>query len=91
MASLGHRHPYRILGFLRGSLRLMYMHPRTLVADIGHFKQGTIQSGLAQGSLKERFMGTRSAGRHHQPVQLVLLNGLGQHPLRVLGTGIHVG
>ncbi len=46
---LGHRHANEVLGLGQGSERVIPVHPRTLVADVGHFKQELVQAGLTQG------------------------------------------
>ena len=38
------------------------MNPGTLIADIDHLKEVPVQTGIPQGLLKERLMGTRRTG-----------------------------
>ncbi len=90
MSGLGNGHAHQILGLDGGKLRLSGMNPGTLVADIDHLKEVPVQTGIAQGLLKERLMGTRRTGCYDHPVQLVLLDLLLDNLLGILGTGVEV-
>jgi hypothetical protein len=58
---LGHGHAHQVLGLAGGHGRIVHVHPGVLIADVGHFEQVLVQAGLADGLLKERFVGARRA------------------------------
>ncbi len=68
----------------------MHVHPAALVPDVGHFEEIAVQSGILQGSLKSRFMGSgRTRGDHH-PVEVMLNYFLFDFLLGILGAGIQI-
>jgi len=40
---LGDGHPHEILGLFRGRIRLVHMHPRVLIANVGHLEKVPIE------------------------------------------------
>ena len=87
---LGQRHPHQVLGFLRGLLRLVHVHPGTLVADVGHLKQIGIEAGLCHRVAEQRLMGSRGAGGHHHPIQIVFSDLLLDPILGIVGAGVKI-
>jgi hypothetical protein len=45
-----------------------------LIPNIDHLEKIRIESGLLTGTSKKRFMGSGRTGRHHNPVEVLLLN-----------------
>ena len=88
--SLGQRHPHQIFGFLGGPLWLVHVHPGTLVADIGHLKQVGIESGFGQRIAEQRLVGSRCAGGHYHPIQIVFGDLLLDPILSIVGAGIKI-
>ena len=66
---------------------LVLVHPRALVADVGHGEEVLVQPALAQRLLEEDLVRARRAGGHDQPVEPVLLD----HVLDVLLVGVGAG
>ncbi len=62
-------HAHQGLGLLRRRLPIVRVHPRTLVADVGHLEQGRVEAGGAQAVLEQRLMRARGARGDHDPVQ----------------------
>ena len=89
-ARFGHRHAHQVLGFLRGRLRLVHVHPRALVADVGHLEQVRVQPRLADSLLEQRLVGTRRARGDDHPVQAVCFDFLLDPLLGVLRAGVEV-
>ena len=83
----GHRHAHQVLGFFRGLLGLLHVHPGILVADIGHLKEVLVQPGIDHGLPEQGLVGDGRAGRHHHPVELLFFDDLGHVHLGVLGAG----
>jgi hypothetical protein len=71
------------------------MHPSVLISNVGHLKKVFVESSFPDGLLKEGLMGTWRAGRHHDAIELILLNNLFHLVLSVLRAGeqivLHVG
>ncbi len=88
---LSHRHAHQVHALLGGRLRFVLMDPGTLVADVGHLEEIFVQRGVAQHVLKGGLVGSGRAGRHHHPVEPVLLDHLPHLVLGVLGAGKQVG
>ena len=84
---LGHRHVHQVPALGRGRLRLVLMHPGALVADVGHLEEILVEAGVAQHILEDGLVGGGAAGRHHHPVQVVLLDHLDHLVLGVFGAG----
>ena len=85
-----HRHPNQVFGFFRGKIRIMFVHPRVLVADVCHFEKIFVEPGVDQGFLKQGFMGFRRAGGHDNPIQSVFRDDPAHGLLGILGAGIEV-
>jgi hypothetical protein len=66
------------------------MDPGTLIPDIGHLKEVTVETGLPDRVLKERFVGSGSARGHKDTVQIVFFDRLLNHFLGVLRARIEV-
>ena len=56
-------HADQVPGLVRGRRVVGCVHPGTLVADVGHFKQVRVQPGLLQCFLKKLFVGARRTGK----------------------------
>jgi len=52
------------------------MHPRALIADVGHFEQRGVQSSRADTILKEGGMCVGCTGGDDDPVQALFLDRL---------------
>ena len=63
---------HQVARFVRGLFRLLLVHPRAMLPDIGEFEHVRVDAGLFQGLLEERFVRPWRAGGHHQPVELML-------------------
>ena len=63
------------------------MHPGTLVPDVGLLKEILVEAAIAQGFLKEGFMGTWGASGNHHSVEILLLDDIHQLSLGVCGAG----
>ena len=77
--------------FCVASLRLALVHPGALVADVGHLEEVLVEAGVAQHVLEDGLVGGGTAGRHHHPVEIMLLDHLHHLGLGVLGAGEEVG
>ena len=51
-----HAPTHQILGFARGGIGILPMHPRTLLANVRHFKQELVQPRLAHRLLEQRLV-----------------------------------
>ena len=71
-----HAHADQVLGLVGCLLGLVAVHPRRLVADVGHLEQERVEAGLAQGVLEDRLVRARRAAGDHDAVQVVLLDPL---------------
>jgi hypothetical protein len=52
------------------------VHPGALLADIGHLKEGAVQSRLLARGPEKRLVGARRTTSHHNPIQTLLGDGL---------------
>ena len=52
------------------------MDPRTLVADVDHFKQERVESDLGTGRSEDRLVGARRAGGDDDTVEIVVADEL---------------
>jgi len=59
-----------------------------LFADIGHFEQIRVKTGVAQGIAEDRFVRARGAGRHHYSIDPVLEKALLHARLTVVRAGV---
>ena len=69
----GYGHPDEVLGFLGCQLGVVFVHPGVLIPDVCHFKEILIQPGVGQGLLEQWLVRFRCAGRHHDPIEVFLL------------------
>ena len=58
VAGLGHGHTHQVFGFLGGLFRFVHVDPGVLIADVGHLKEVLVQTGLADGFLEKRLVGS---------------------------------
>ena len=82
-----HGHAHEVGGLLGRRHGIIAMHPRTLVADVGHGEEVLIEARLAQGLLEKRFVGARRARCDHEAIQALLAD----HVLDVLLAGVRAG
>ena len=87
---IGDRHPDQVFRLFRRFSLLLHVNPGALVADVRHFEQVLVQSGLPHRFSEHRFVGSWRTGRHDDPVQFVLLDGILDFCLSVLRAGIEV-
>ena len=67
------------------------MHPRALIADVGHLEKVGIEPGAAEHVSKQRAVGQRRAAGDNDPVQILPAHLLGYVFHTVLRTRIQVG
>ena len=93
--SLGHGHPDQIDRLDGGRVRVFGVDPGIVVPDIGHLDEIFVQAGGDQGLLEKGLVGPGGAGGHHDPVEVVFRNPLGDEVLGVGGAGeevvLHMG
>ena len=66
------------------------MDPGTLVSNIGHGEEVTIQASLSDGFLEQRFMGAGSTRRDDHAVDIILQDDFLDLALSVLGASVEV-
>ncbi len=66
------------------------MDPGTLVSNIGHGEEVTIQASLSNGFLEKRFMSARRTRSNDHAVNIILENDFLDFALGVLRTGVEV-
>ena len=84
------RHADEVPGLFGCQLRVVFVDPGILVADVGHFKKIFIQSRVYERFLKQRFMGFGCTGGNHDTIQILFFDNLGHDFLGILGTGIEI-
>ena len=57
------------------------VHPGAVLPDVGHLRHEGIEAGLGDALAERRLVQARRAGRHHDPVQTVLRDGLAHQGL----------
>ncbi len=87
---LGNGHPHQVLGLFRGLSGLMHVDPGTLIPDIGHLEEITVEAGLPDRVLEERLMGSRSARGNNDPIQFVFFDDLLKQLLGILRAGVEI-
>ena len=86
----GDGHADKILGLFRRRFGFVHMDPGVLVADVGHLKEITVQTGLLAVLLEKPFVGAGRAGGDDHAGQFVLLDHFAHLDGRILGTGEEV-
>jgi len=81
-----HGHANKILRFRERLFGFILVNPRILIPNIRKLEQIRIHTRLTDRTTEKRFMRTGCAGCHHNSIELVLLNHVGDGGNRVLGT-----
>ncbi len=77
VARPGHGHPDDVFGLLGGRFLLLGVDPGAVLPDVGHVQVVLVETGLSEGVAEERLQGPRRAGRDDDPIEAVLLDGVG--------------
>ncbi len=81
-----HRHPHDVLRLLGGQLLLAAVHPRAVLADVGHVEEVLVDAAFAQRVPEQRLVRSRGAGSHDHAVETLLTDGVRYLRGRVGGT-----
>jgi len=84
-----YRHAHEVFCLFRCGARFSLVHPGILFADVGQFEKIRVQTGLTHGVPEQRLMRPRSAGSHHDPVQLLFVDNPLDFLLLIRGTRKH--
>ena len=88
LPGLGHGHAHDVPGLLGGHGDVG-VDPGAVLADVGHLEQVGVEAALVHAAPEGDLVHVGRAGRHHDAVELLLLDGLLDGRLAGLGTGVH--